>query len=96
MGHPVSFPAYEFAPKLTRPVVPNTRSRLLTEAKRVKELVPYAVVLPYRKMGQSISGFRVDRTGGKFGPFQDQIFIGDYSLSVVMRATTEEVNGVWQ
>ena len=96
MGHPVSFPAYEFAPALTRPIEPQTRSRLHIEAKRVKELVPYAVVFPYRKMGQSISGFRVDRTGGKFGPFKDQIFIGDYSLSIVMRATTEKINGVWQ
>ena len=38
----------------------------------------------------------VDRTGGKFGPFENQIFIGDFSLGVVMRATTEQVNGVWQ
>ena len=47
-------------------------------------------------MGRSISGFMVDRTGGKFGPFENQIFIGDFSLGVVMRATTEQVNGVWQ
>jgi hypothetical protein len=38
----------------------------------------------------------VDRTGGKFGQFENQIFVGDFSLSVVMRATTEKVNGVWQ
>ncbi len=47
-------------------------------------------------MGRSISGFMVDRTGGKFGPFENQIFIGDFSLSLVMRATTEKVNGAWQ
>jgi hypothetical protein len=97
MGHPVSFNWYPNAPNMgPAPVVPNTPSRLEIERKRVKELVPYAVVFPYRKMGQSISGFVLDRTGGKFGPFQDQIFIGDYSLSVVMRATMEEINGVWQ
>ena len=97
MGHPVSFNWYEFAPSMgPAPVVPNTNSRLEVERKRVKELVPYAVVFPYRKMGQSIGGFRVDRTGGKFGPFENQIFVGDYSQSVVMRATTELVNGVWQ
>jgi len=56
----------------------------------------HAVVFPYKKMGRSISGFMVDRTGGKFGPFENQIFIGDFSLSIVMRATTELVNGVWQ
>ena len=47
-------------------------------------------------MGRSISGFTVDRTKGAFGPFQDQLFLGDFSLSLVLRATTEEVNGVWQ
>ena len=101
MGHPVSFNWYDLplskAAGFTKPkVAPNTRSRLLTERKRVKELVPYAVVFPYIKMGRSISGFMVDRTGGKFGPFENQIFVGDFSLSVVMRATTEKVNGVWQ
>lgn len=97
MGHPVSFNWYPLAKELgPAPVVPNTQSRLEIERKRVKELVPYAVVFPYKKMGRSISGFMVDRTGGKFGPFENQIFIGDFSLSVVMRATTEKVNGVWQ
>lgn len=97
MGHPASFRWYDLAPNMgPKPVEPNTRSRLLVERMRVKELVPYAVVFPYIKMGRSISGFMVDRTGGKFGPFENQIFIGDFSLSVVMRATTEKVNGVWQ
>ena len=97
MGHPVSFNWYPLAKELgPAPVVPNSQSRLEIERKRVKELVPYAVVFPYKKMGRSISGFVVDRTGGKFGPFENQIFIGDFSLSVVMRATTEKINGVWQ
>ncbi len=97
MGHPISFNWYELAPEMgPAPVVPNSNSRLEIERKRVKELVPYAVVFPYKRMGRSISGFMVDRTGGKFGPFENQIFIGDFSLGVVMRATTEKVNGVWQ
>lgn len=97
MGHPISFNWYELAPELgDAPVEPNTPSRLEVERQRVKELVPYAVVFPYIRMGRSISGFEVDRTEGKFGPFSNQIFIGDFSLGVVMRATTEKVNGVWQ
>ena len=97
MGHPVSFNWYELAPEMgPAPVKPNTPSRMEIERKRVKELVPYAVVFPYKRMGRSISGYMVDRTGGKFGPFENQIFIGDFSLGVVMRATTEKVNGVWQ
>ena len=97
MGHPISFNSYELAPEMgPAPVQPNSNSRLEIERKRVKELVPYAVVFPYKRMGRSISGFVVDRTGGKFGPFENQIFIGDFSLGVVMRATTEKINGVWQ
>jgi len=97
MGHPISFNWYDLAPELGKPPVePESPSRLEKERKRVKELVPYAVVFPYKRMGRSISGFTVDRTEGKFGPFSNQIFIGDFSLGVVMRVTTEQVNGVWQ
>ena len=97
MGHPISFNSYELAPEMgPAPIVPNSNSRLEVERRRVKELVPYAVVFPYKRMGRSISGFMVDRTGGKFGPFENQIFIGDFSLGVVMRATTEKINGIWQ
>ena len=97
MGHPASFNWYEKAPELgPAPVIPNTPSRMEIERERVKELVPYAVVFPYKRMGRSISGFMVDKTDGKFGPFENQIFVGDFSLGVVMRATTEKINGVWQ
>jgi hypothetical protein len=98
MGHPISYPGYDLplAAGMKKPVQPNDESRLVTECARVEQLVPYAVVFPYRKMGQSITGFRVDRSNGKFGPFAGQLFVGDFSLSVVMRATTELVDGVWQ
>ncbi len=97
LGHPASYNWYPFAPDLVAPrLEPATNSRIQIEKKRVKELVPPAVIFPYIKMGRSISGFKVNRTQGKFGPFDDQIFVGDYTLSVIMRATTEEVNGVWQ
>lgn len=97
MGHPISYNWYELAPEMgPAPFEPNTPSRLEIERQRVKELVPYAVVFPYKRMGRSISGFTVNKTKGKFGPFENQIFIGDFSLGVVMRATTEKVTGVWQ
>ena len=97
MGHPISFNWYDLAPSMGPvPTEPNSRSRLEIERKRVPELVPYAVVFPYIKMGRSISGFEVNHTEGKFGPFDNQIFIGDFGNSIVMRATTEQVNGVWQ
>ena len=97
LGHPASYNWYPFVPGMKAPALePNSNSRMGIEKKRVKELVPPAVKFPYIKMGRSISGFRVNRTGGKFGPFENQIFLGDYSLSLIMRATTEQINGVWQ
>lgn len=99
MGHPVCFPGYELPLGRAlgqKPVEPNTPSRMTTECARVEQLVPYAVVFPYRRMGQSITAFRVDRSDGRFGPFAGQLFVSDYSLSLVMRATTEQVRGVWQ
>jgi type 1 glutamine amidotransferase len=96
-GHPVSYNWYPFAPIMgSTPIEPVSGSRLLTECERISELVPYAVVFPYIRMGRSITGFTVDRTGGAFGPFEDQLFVGDFSLSLVMRATMEQVDGVWQ
>lgn len=96
-GHPVSFNWYPFAPELGQaPTEPQSGSRVVDELERVPELVPYAVIFPYIRMGRSITGFVLDETGGAFGPFEDQLFLGDYSLSLVMRATTEQVDGVWQ
>jgi hypothetical protein len=53
-------------------------------------------VLPYKKMGQSATAILLDESNGAFGPFKDQLFVLDYTLSVVMRVTTEQVAGVWQ
>jgi len=96
MGHPVSFNWYKYAPHLKEPAKPESGTRIVTEKEKVKELVPYAVIFPYIRMGRSITGYVVDRTGGKFGPFENQIFLGDYTQSIIMRATTEQINGVWQ
>ncbi len=96
MGHPASFNWYKYVPHLKRPVEPESGTRIVTEKERVRELVPYAVIFPYIRMGRSITGYVVDRTSGKFGPFENQLFLGDYTQSIIMRATTEQVNGVWQ
>jgi hypothetical protein len=99
MGHPTSFPGYDLplaASMGGKPLEPKSESRIQIESERIPQLVPPAVVFPYRKMGQSITAFRPDRSAGRFGPFTDQLFVGDFSLSVVMRATTELVDGVWQ
>ncbi len=96
-GHPASFNWYPYSPELGKtPEMPTPGNRIATEMHRVKQLVPYAVIFPYIRMGRSITAFNVDRTQGKFGPFENQMFLGDYTQSIVMRATTEQINGVWQ
>ena len=97
LGHPASYNWYPFAPGVKAPELkPDSNSRMGVEKRRIKELTPPAVKFPYIKMGRSISGFRLNQSGGKFGPFDNQIFLGDYTLSVILRATTERINGVWQ
>jgi len=59
-------------------------------------ITPPAIWFPYARMGQSASDFLVDETDGKFGPFTGQIFVGDQTISAVMRVALECVDGVWQ
>src|SRR5262245_51857746 len=97
MGHPDSFKWYPFAPNMgPKPAVPKSGSRFMTEAKRIPEFVPPVVLFPYGKMGQSASGIDCDLTGGKFGPFEKQLFVGDQTHSTVMRVFLEKVNGHYQ
>jgi hypothetical protein len=47
-------------------------------------------------MGQSVSEPVWDTTGGKFGPFAGQCFVGDQNKSIVMRVYLEKINGKYQ
>jgi hypothetical protein len=47
-------------------------------------------------MGQSASGIACDASAGKFGPFADQMFVGDQSASTINRVVLEEVRGRYQ
>ena len=57
---------------------------------------PPCIWFPYGRMGQSASEPVWDTTGGKFGPFAGQCFVGDQTKSTVMRVALEKVNGVYQ
>jgi mono/diheme cytochrome c family protein len=54
-----------------------------------------AVVFPHGPMGVSSGEPVWDLTGGKFGPFEGQVFTGDYS-TLVIRSSLEKVAGGWQ
>jgi hypothetical protein len=53
-----------------------------------------AVWLPYKKMGQSATDIAC--APGSFGPFEGQLFIGEFTLSMVLRVFLEKVDGKHQ
>ncbi len=81
---------------LKKPAEPTSGGRMHEEAKRIPELLPPAVMLPYPEMGQSASGIVPDTTGGKFGPFAGQMFVADQIHSTNMRVFLEKVNDRYQ
>ena len=99
VGHPGGFRWYSepeakyLGPK---PTEPKSGSRIMVEAKRIPQFVPPVIMFPYVKMGQSAAGFDCDLSGGKFGPFDKQLFVGDQTHSTVMRASLEKVEGHYQ
>jgi len=51
---------------------------------------------PHGELASSPGEPIFDETGGKFGPFKGQIFVGDQTRSNMMRAYLDEVNGEYQ
>ncbi|MFT5058910.1 MAG: glucose/arabinose dehydrogenase [Planctomycetota bacterium] len=51
-----------------------------------------AIWLPY-EWSKSTGNFVPDETGGKFGPFDNQLFVAELTEGMVLRALLEEVNG---
>ncbi len=64
--------------------------------KEMPQLVPPAVWFPYPQQGRSHSDVQCDTTGGKFGPFKDQLFVGDQANAIVVRVFLEKVGGEYQ
>jgi glucose/arabinose dehydrogenase len=96
-GHPAGNRWYEISDVMgPKPQEPQSGSRIVVEANKIPQYVPPPVLFPYQKMGQSASGIACDTTGGRFGPFQYQMFVGDQTHSTVMRVFLEKVNGRYQ
>lgn len=64
--------------------------------KRLPQMRPPAVWLPYKKAGQSPTDILLDDSGGKFGPFDGQLFIGEFTLASIQRVFLEKVDGEYQ
>ncbi|WP_139959063.1 plastocyanin/azurin family copper-binding protein [Flavicella sediminum] len=65
-------------------------------AKKIPELKAPAIWFPHTILGISTSDMLYDTTGAKFGPFENQIFVGDQGHSKIMRVFMEKINGVYQ
>ena len=74
---------------------PGYNAAGLTIEKLWQRLKTPAVVFPHGAMGISPGEPVWDTTGGRFGPFAGQVFVGDHSRLVV-RSTLEQVAGAWQ
>ena len=96
-GHPGGNDWYALAPNMgPRPQDPMDKSRMVVEREKVKELVPPAVYMVHGKIGNSPTFVACDESGGKFGPFENQLFVGDQSHSNVSRVFLETVKGIRQ
>ena len=96
-GHVASFasaslPGAPFA----KPSEPVERVPVAVAAQRMPIYKPASVWLPYRKMGMSATDIVLDDTGGKFGPFDGQFFVGEFTMSAINRVFLEKVGGEYQ
>jgi hypothetical protein len=81
---------------LPEPPEVSDQSRILIERTKHPEFIPPAVILPHGLVGQSPTGIACDMTGGKFGPWKNQMYIGEQCHSQVQRSCLEKVNGLYQ
>ena len=96
-GNPVGNKWFNITTEIgDRPPEPLDNSRMVKERERIPTLVPPAVMLPHARVGQSPTAIICDTTGGKFGPFQNQLFVGEQCYSNIARVSLEQVNGVYQ
>lgn len=94
-GNPTGNKFHKLA-NLPAPPDVTSGSRVLAERKKFPEFIPPAVVLPHGKMGQSPTAVAADTTDGKFGPWKNQLYIGEQCHSQVQRVCLEKVNGIYQ
>jgi hypothetical protein len=64
--------------------------------KVVPQMVPPAVWLPYNKAGRSGTDIALCEAGGKFGPFDGQLMIAEFTDAKINRVFLEKVDGEYQ
>ena len=84
-GHPASLPA--------RPDFTKEKVLSMTAGDFAKLRTPPAVWFPREIIANTPGSPTWDTTGGKFGPFENQMFIGDQRQSNYFRCGVEKVDG---
>jgi cytochrome c551/c552 len=77
-------------------IVDETPDMLWELKEKYPQVQTPVVWLPHGILGISNSDIIRDETKGAFGPFVNQIFIGDQGQSKIMRVFMEKVNGEYQ
>jgi hypothetical protein len=96
VGNPTGNKYYSLTNAIgNRPTDPKSGSRMAIERDKIPQLVPPAAMFPHGKLSNSPTGIACD-TSGKFGPFTNQLFVGEQTMSTVLRVALEKVNGVYQ
>jgi hypothetical protein len=73
------------------------KSQLYPEAvASSKEFAPPAVWLPYNKMGRSATDIELIDERGRFGPFDGQLLVGEFTNAAINRVFLEKVEGEYQ
>ena len=96
VGNPVGNKYYSLTDAIgDQPAAPKSGSRIAIEREKIPQLIPPAAMFPHGKLSNSPTGIACDTTG-KFGPFTNQLFVGEQTMSTVLRVALEKVNGVYQ
>ncbi len=82
--------------KMKRNYVPDSVGLMHEFAQNFSSMKLPTVWFPHTIMGISTSDIVTDTTGGGFGPFTGQLFVGDQGHSKIMRVFLEKVNGEYQ
>ena len=64
--------------------------------KALPEMRPPAVWMPYNKVGRSGTDLATCDAGGKFGPFDGQMFVAEFTDAKISRVFLEKVEGEYQ
>lgn len=72
-----------------------TSGRILSDRLADPTFVPPAILFPHNRAARSPTAFAYD-TSGRFGPFGQQLFVAEHTLSQILRVSLEKVNGLYQ